>query len=120
MLMELYGCDAPLDDAAFVESTLMRIVHRARLTALHRYFHTFDPPGVTGIIALKESHLSVHTWPARSYAVIDFLTCGSRKNAVVACQYLQTHFRAESARITENQCVYPAEGDSLQSEAANL
>lgn len=120
MLMELYGCDAPLNDAAFVERTLMRIVHSAKLTALHRYFHAFDPPGVTGIIALKESHLSVHTWPARSYAVIDFLTCGSRENAVTACRDLQTHFRAESARITENQCVYPAESDSPQAKAANL
>jgi len=120
MLMELYGCRSPLDDAEFVESTLMRIVDSAKLTALHHYFHSFDPPGVTGIIALQESHISIHTWPAQSYAVVDFLTCGSREHAMTACRCLETYFEAETVRVTETQCVYPAAVDIPLSKEANL
>ena len=39
-------------------------------------FHEFEPQGVTGVIVLSESHLSIHTWPETGYAAVDFYTCG--------------------------------------------
>lgn len=49
---------------------------------LHSYFHDFTPKdglgiaGVTGVIALAESHISVHTWPEHGYMAIDVFMCG--------------------------------------------
>jgi S-adenosylmethionine decarboxylase len=39
-------------------------------------FHPFSPHGVSGVLAIEESHLSVHTWPEEGYAALDFYTCG--------------------------------------------
>ena len=32
--------------------------------------------GISGILALAESHISIHTWPERSFAAIDIFMCG--------------------------------------------
>jgi S-adenosylmethionine decarboxylase proenzyme len=44
---------------------------------LHAQFHKFEPQGVTGLLLIAESHLSVHTWPEHGYAAVDLYTCGS-------------------------------------------
>ena len=36
----------------------------------------FAPEGVSGVVVIEESHLSVHTWPEQGYAAVDFYTCG--------------------------------------------
>lgn len=38
--------------------------------------HAFAPQGVTGVLLLEESHVSIHTWPEKGYAAVDFYTCG--------------------------------------------
>ncbi len=48
----------------------------ARVTVLNSQFHQFSPHGVTGILLLSESHLSIHTWPERGYCATDLFTCG--------------------------------------------
>ena len=45
-------------------------------TIVASVFHPFTPQGVTGVVVLEESHLSIHTWPEHGYASVDFFTCG--------------------------------------------
>ena len=40
-------------------------------------FHPFEPQGITGVVVIEESHLSIHTWPEHGYAAVDFFTCGA-------------------------------------------
>lgn len=43
----------------------------------HQHWHQFEPWGVTGFLLLKESHISVHTWPEEgNFAAIDLFPCG--------------------------------------------
>lgn len=34
-----------------------------------------EPEGVTGVVVLSTSHVAVHTWPHRSYLVMDLYSC---------------------------------------------
>ncbi|WP_264802183.1 adenosylmethionine decarboxylase, partial [Ameyamaea chiangmaiensis] len=46
-------------------------------TILHSHFHHFTPNGgVSGVVVLAESHISIHTWPERNYAAVDIFMCG--------------------------------------------
>ena len=40
-------------------------------------FHQFSPHGVTGVLAIAESHISVHTWPEKGFAAFDVFMCGN-------------------------------------------
>jgi S-adenosylmethionine decarboxylase proenzyme len=48
----------------------------ARTNIVASVFQPFEPQGVTGVVVVEESHLSIHTWPEHGYAAVDFFTCG--------------------------------------------
>ncbi|SFJ51325.1 adenosylmethionine decarboxylase [Jannaschia pohangensis] len=48
----------------------------AGATVLSRHFHPFEGGGVTGVLMLAESHVTVHTWPEHGYAALDLFMCG--------------------------------------------
>ena len=49
----------------------------AGATILHSHFHHFTPNGgVSGVLVLAESHISIHTWPEKNFAAIDIFMCG--------------------------------------------
>ena len=57
----------------------------AGATVLHWISHHFQPQGVTGLVLLAKSHLSIHTWPESGYAAMDVFTCGDHTMPEHAC-----------------------------------
>jgi len=88
-ILELYDCPAKLlNDPGQILDFAREAARRARCTVLTEASHCFEPQGVTAILLLAESHLSVHTWPEVGYAAIDVFTCGQTTRPREACQYL--------------------------------
>ncbi len=66
-----------LDDPDHIEAELVRAARKAGATVLSTDFHHFQPNGgVSGVVVLAESHISIHTWPERSFAAVDVFMCG--------------------------------------------
>ncbi|MBR0664002.1 adenosylmethionine decarboxylase [Roseomonas hellenica] len=59
-----------------VEDLLLRAARLAEATIVASHFHAFSPEGISGIVLIAESHLSIHTWPSARYAAVDLYTCG--------------------------------------------
>ena len=97
-LLDLYGCPAALlRDAAALGSAMRQAATQAGATILSAHFHTFNAGGgVTGVLLLAESHITIHTWAEHDFAAIDIFLCGSLKPETAA-QSLQTALRAQSA-----------------------
>jgi S-adenosylmethionine decarboxylase len=77
ILVEYYGCNHQfLNDVAKVEDTLRRAAQKANATIIRSTFHHFSPFGVSGVVVIAESHISIHTWPEYGYAAVDIFTCG--------------------------------------------
>jgi S-adenosylmethionine decarboxylase len=66
-----------LCDPLHIDAYLKRAAIAAGATILHSHFHHFSPNGgVSGVLVLAESHISIHTWPERDFAAIDIFMCG--------------------------------------------
>ncbi|MDO4777511.1 MAG: adenosylmethionine decarboxylase [Cardiobacteriaceae bacterium] len=80
-LLDLYHCDAALlGDAAYLEAQLRHAAAQAGATILAAHFHHFgENAGVTGVLLLAESHISLHTWPEHRFAAFDIFLCGELK-----------------------------------------
>ena len=66
-----------LQDAVAIEELLRQAAQAAQAHILTSHFHTFGGSGgVTGVLLLAESHISIHTWPEHHYAAIDIFMCG--------------------------------------------
>jgi S-adenosylmethionine decarboxylase len=78
LLGDLYGI-APekLMDAAAIDALLRESARACGATILHSHFHNFGVgQGVTGVVLLAESHISIHTWPESGFAATDIFMCG--------------------------------------------
>ena len=77
LLLDLNECNPELlDNMDYIRQAMMGAAEEAGATIVGQSFHKFDPIGVTGIIAIAESHLCIHTWPEYGYAAADIFTCG--------------------------------------------
>ncbi len=78
LLLELEGCSPELlDDLEHIRESMVGAAAETGATIVGQTFHKFSPAGVTGVVAIAESHLCIHTWPERGYAAADIFTCGS-------------------------------------------
>ena len=98
---ELSKCNAhALDDIEAVKHALYEAANAAGATVLEGYFHRFEPMGVSGLLCLAESHLSIHTWPEAGYAAVDIYTCGANVKPDNAIAILTAAFSAQRKHVT--------------------
>lgn len=79
LLVDLHGVGAAyLGDCLAIENLLRDAARAAGATPVGGEFHHFGPGlGVTGVLLLKESHISIHTWPEHGFAAVDVFMCGA-------------------------------------------
>ncbi|MEX2572903.1 MAG: adenosylmethionine decarboxylase, partial [Balneolaceae bacterium] len=77
LLVEFYDCEkSKLNDVSYIEQALLQATRESRATVISHNFHKFSPYGVSGVIVIAESHVTIHTWPEYCYAAVDVFTCG--------------------------------------------
>jgi len=102
LLLELNGCNPKLlNDVKRVEETLVAAAKIAKATIVGTHFHQFSPFGISGVVVIAESHLSIHTWPEHGYAAVDIFTCGETLSPEVAAKYLVDKFQARNPSLFE-------------------
>ena len=102
IIVELSDCDSQiLSDVDAVTNILVTAAKRANAEVLQTAFHRFTPQGVSGVVVIAESHLSIHTWPEYGYAAMDIYTCGDHTDPWKACRYAAEKFQAKQMLTTE-------------------
>lgn len=102
VVCELSGCDAgALTDVDTVREMMVGAAKASRATIMEVAFHRFQPQGVSGVVVLAESHISIHTWPETGYAAMDFYTCGDHTDPWLACEFAASALNAKTMQTTE-------------------
>lgn len=102
LLVELRDCNPDiLKDLNKVKDALVSAAKEAKATIIDVSFHEFNPFGISGMVVIAESHLSIHTWPEYGYAAVDIFTCGDIIKPEVAAQYLIQKFESKTPSIVE-------------------
>lgn len=64
-----------LKDVDVVRTKLWRVAKECDLNVVSESGHQFEPHGVTYVLVLAESHLSIHSYPEYGRAYLDLFTC---------------------------------------------
>ena len=79
-LIEAAGCnEALLRDETVVRGVTEAVIADLGLRSIGSIWHTFEGEGgITGLIALTESHLACHTYPEYGTATFNLYCCRTR------------------------------------------
>ena len=82
LMLDLYGCDlGKIKSVDVVSRWLDEMPDRIAMTKImppYVFKYSGLKPedwGVSGIVLIAESHISIHTFPEKGYATIDLFTC---------------------------------------------
>jgi S-adenosylmethionine decarboxylase len=102
LLIELRDCNPEiLKSLEKVRKILISAAKEAKATIINNSFHEFNPFGISGVVVIAESHLTIHTWPEYGYAAVDIFTCGDTIQPELAVSYLVKKFACKNPSIVE-------------------
>ncbi len=114
ILAEFTDCDKRLlNDLDTIKTVLTDAARKSGATIVETVFHEYNPHGLSGVIVIAESHISIHTWPEYGYASVDFFTCGERVDPWEGCRYLEQGLRAKGMFTRELDRGIPSEKDEV-------
>lgn len=77
LLTDYSGCDEKiLQDPHAIEQLLLQAAEAAQATVLTHFSDLREDGGISSVVIIQESHLTVRTFPSKGYAAADFFTCG--------------------------------------------
>lgn len=119
MLVELRDCNPEvIGDLNKVKDALVSAALAAKATIVEIAFHEFSPFGISGMVIIAESHLSIHTWPEYGYAAVDIFTCGELIKPEVAAYYLIDRFESRTPSMVEmKRGILSMDGEKLPIKA---
>ena len=88
-------------------------VTKSGATLVQSVFHRYNPQGVSGVLVIAESHLSIHTWPEYGYAAVDFFTCGGAVDPYLAHEHLKSMLKSQGGQIRELKRGIPSDRDEV-------
>ncbi|HXK99067.1 MAG TPA: adenosylmethionine decarboxylase, partial [Acetomicrobium sp.] len=100
-IVEASGCNDVIGEIEKMQEILVEAAKRAKAHIWTVSFHRFPPNGVSGVVVISESHLSIHTWPELGYVALDIYTCGSESLPEVAVDYVLERVNAKHTHVTE-------------------
>ena len=101
-IVEASGCDPKIiGNINKVQEILVKAAEIAGVKVWAVTFNIFPPNGVSGVVVISESHISIHTWPERGYAALDIYTCGGEGDPEEATIWAVEQFGATNYHITE-------------------
>ena len=102
LLLELKMCNKEvLDDLDFLKDCLNEAAIECGATVVGESFYHFSPQGVSGVVNIAESHITVHTWPEHGYAAVDVFTCGDDVDPEKAAKLIVERLGAQTHSLIE-------------------
>lgn len=95
-LLDFYGCDRRrLKRSRDIKSLLCAAVRAGGGRIVKAVFHNFSPYGVSGVVVITESHVTIHTWPEHAYAAVDIFSCSAKLDHAAIRAHVKKALRAK-------------------------
>jgi len=101
VISELWGCNFDkLNSMESIEKIFVEAALKSGAEIREVAFHKFAPQGVSGVVIISESHLTIHSFPEHGYASIDVYTCGNL-DPNIAADYIADALGAKTRETIE-------------------
>ena len=102
VLIDFYGCDYDkMEDIEYVKEIMRNLAKKLNTDIRQEAFEKFEPYGISGVLIISESHITIHTWPEYRYAGIDIFTCSKKADYKDSIEYLLKSLGAKEYEVKE-------------------
>ncbi|MBM7571955.1 adenosylmethionine decarboxylase [Aquibacillus albus] len=102
VIAEMWDCNIDkLNDMGLIEQIFVNAALKAGAEIREVAFHKFAPYGVSGVVIISESHLTIHSFPEHGYASIDVYTCGDIIDPNVATDFIAEALESKTCEKVE-------------------
>ena len=82
-----------INSVPFLKNICLKLIKLLKLNYLGELSHIFNPQGVSIIMLLSESHISIHTYPEFFKVSLDIYSCTKNEiNIEIICTFLKNNF----------------------------
>ena len=104
IIIDMFDCNCKsniLDDKPFLTMKCINAVEITQNKIISIQDHQFIPQGISIIVMLAESHLSLHTYPEENYVSIDIYSCGLNATPEKTLPFFNALFEPQFVKCVE-------------------
>ncbi|MBC7081022.1 MAG: S-adenosylmethionine decarboxylase [Thermoplasmatales archaeon] len=99
IIAEFYGVDKKLiSEESVLKEIVEKVIEESKIEKIGILTKQFNPHGVTCIVLISESHISIHTWPEYELVNLDIFTCGDKKKSEIAFELFIKYLKPKNFR----------------------
>lgn len=99
-IIDIYGCSSlQVNNLKFLIDIFNTSIELSQMCKVDASYVEFKPVGVSGVILLKESHISFHSWPNLNYISIDIYSCGDITKLKRAVAFILKQFESDNYQV---------------------
>lgn len=102
ILIDIYECDYnKMEDMEYIKKMMFELASILKTNIRKITFEKFEPYGISGVLIISESHITIHTWPEYRYVGIDIFTCSKKIEYNSAIEFLLEKLGTKKYEVKE-------------------
>ena len=100
LVIDAYGCDSTiLNNKKILLRTLKESAKKVGAKVIKENFYKYEPQGISIVLFLAESYISIYTWPEFGYATIGIFLCNERMDPFKVWKIIKEKIRPKSFKL---------------------
>ena len=99
-IINFYQCDENiLSHSNIIKDIIEEASEIGKFSTVESFYKQFKPYGVSGATILKESHITIHTWPEYGFAAVDIFLCDENCEPEKAIKFLSKKLKSDNYEV---------------------
>jgi S-adenosylmethionine decarboxylase proenzyme len=100
LVIDAYGCDSTiLNDKKILLRILKESAKKVGAKIIKDNFYKYKPQGISIVLFLAESYISIYTWPEFEYATIGIFLCNEKMDPFKAWEIIKGKIKPKSFKL---------------------
>jgi len=101
LIIDANECEGDLNDEKLLLQILISAAKKVEANVVNALAHKYNPQGVTVVVLLAESHLSISTWPEFNYANVEIFLCNDSMRPYIVWDEIKSKLKPKVWKIDE-------------------
>jgi S-adenosylmethionine decarboxylase len=97
--IDAYGCKEDLNNPKLLLPVFINAAESVKAKVVKKIIYQYKPYGITLILLLAESHISLFTWPEFGYAAVEIFLCNENMDPSKVWNVIEKTLMPKKVRI---------------------